>query len=287
MALAQGLVGGGGLRGTGGDGGQAYYRWRIEGAVACGSPGPNGRGSWRAKDARPPAGGGRRGGRRPGLCGERPRGACRVLGQPRFRPALPCSCIGRRGGALEPRSWGWPRASVGTATGGSLPCRRAGGPASGPGVPCRQPKAGPSAAGLPLPGLAVPHLSVVHVWAYDLMAGRTHKRAALTAAGRGRTSAPGNPPCGRGGPASPGRQVCSPASQRLFDCPQVVSRAPGRRQRAQDSPTRPRRPGMAATGHPPAPSPSPAAPEKGTATPERASTASPGDRPHRPRDPTL
>ena len=52
MVLAQGLVGGGGLRGIGGDGGQAYYRWRIEGAVACGSPGPSGRGSWRAKDAR-------------------------------------------------------------------------------------------------------------------------------------------------------------------------------------------------------------------------------------------
>ena len=70
----------------------------------------------------------------------------------------------------------------------------------------RQPKTGLSAAGGSLPDLAVPHLSVIHVWAHPVRpAGRTHKRAALAAAGRGRTSTPGNPP---DGPAFPGRQLC-------------------------------------------------------------------------------
>lgn len=42
-------------------------------------------------------------------------------------------------------------------------------------MPRRQPKAGPSAAGRPLPDLAVPHLSVVHVWAHPVrLAARTH-----------------------------------------------------------------------------------------------------------------
>ena len=64
-------------------------------------------------------------------------------------------------------------------------------------------------------------------------AGRAHPATLLTA----RRSRAGN---------------CAPCSltEGLPDCPQAVSRAPGRRQRAQGSPTRPRQPGMAAAGHP-------------------------------------
>ena len=147
-------------------------------------------------------------------------GACRVLGQP-WASAGAAVFVCRTVGVA---SWGprelWLARGLGqvTATGGSLP------------------------------DLAVPHLSVIHVWAHPVRpAGRTHKRAALAAAGR--ASTPGN---------------CAPCSltEGLPDCPQAVSRAPGRRQRAQGSPTRPRQPGTAAAGHPPAPSPSPAAPEK-------------------------
>ena len=92
---------------------------------ACGSLRPSGRGGWGGGRRSAGAGGGRRGGRQPGSWGKRPEGdlvsptrrvgavtravagcwrsrwcgACRVLGQSRFRPVLLCSCTGAAWGA--------------------------------------------------------------------------------------------------------------------------------------------------------------------------------------------
>ena len=122
---------------------QTYYRWRKEMRRRPGRPGSGGPSSWRAKTRgcggrwptwRSPtgscgkrAGGGPSGpdssaeGRHAGAAGVGGPVASGLpgVGPAPIQPALPCSCAGRGGGALEPRSCGWPRASGGTATGGS------------------------------------------------------------------------------------------------------------------------------------------------------------------------
>ena len=191
-------------------------------------------------------------------------GVCRVLGQSWLRLVLPCLCAGRSGWRPGgPASCGW-LVGLGRSrrAGGSLPCRRAWGPdglaasgrgpASGPsrgtGAPVSAAQGG-AVCGRPLPGLAVPHLSVVHVWAHPVRsARRTHKRAAP------RVHQPG-----RAGPAKP-RPVTRP--------PLHLPRQPQKRERQHprepptanpdDRPHRPRDPTLRETPTPdqePAPHP--------------------------------
>lgn len=127
-------------------------------------------------------------------------GAYRVLGQPRFHPALPCSRTRQQGRHLRPRTV---RLAHGlrqvTATGrvAALPpglgagrpaqrVERIRGGCRDTRVPCRQPKARPSAAGWPLPDPAAPSLSHIHAWAHPawMAARKPTSGRALTAAGR-------------------------------------------------------------------------------------------------------
>ena len=210
-------------------------------------------------------------------------GVCRVLGQSWLRLVLPCLCAGRSGWRPGgPASCGW-LVGLGRSrrAGGSLPCRRAWGPdglaasgrgpASGPSRGTRAPVSaaqGGAVCGRPLPGLAVPHLSVVHVWAHPVRsARRTHKRAAP------RVHQPG-----RAGPAKP-RPVTRP--------PLHLPRQPQKRERQHprepptanpdDQPHRPRDPTLRET---PTPDQEPA-PHPTTHTPTPTNpphTQTPGDR---------
>ena len=218
-------------------------------------------------------------------------GVCRVLGQSWLRLVLPCLCAGRSGWRPGgPASCGW-LVGLGRSrrAGGSLPCRRAWGPdglaasgrgpASGPsrgtGAPVSAAQGG-AVCGRPLPGLAVPHLSVVHVWAHPVRsARRTHKRAAP------RVHQPG-----RAGPAKP-RPVTRP--------PLHLPRQPQKRERQHprepptanpdDRPHRPRDPTLRET---PTPDQEPAPhPTTHTPTPQtRSGTAHHHPKPPHPHPPS-
>ena len=146
-------------------------------------------------------------------------GACRVLGQPRPRPALPCPLAGQPGRRLGSRElWGWPRALAGTATG--------------------------RVAALP-PGRDEAR----------------HTRQPLPAAGVAQ-HAPGPPSA----PPQPHRGAVRH--------PQVFSAHPCAGNAPRASPTRPRRPGLAASVPVPS-SPRPTSPRKGTATAKEGSNSKP------------
>ena len=172
-------------------------------------------------------------------------------------PAGVAVLVGRdsRGGALGGRELWGRLVGLGRSrlSAVSLPCRRVWGldglAASGWGSIWRQGARGaaPTAQGGavcgrpagPGSGCALP--TAIHVWAHPVwLAAQTHQRAALAAADRGRRVHPAIP-SDQGGPAHPGRQVCSPAS-RSCSIAYRVSRAPEDGQRTPGSPTGPCRP---------------------------------------------
>ena len=116
-------------------------------------------------------------------------GACRVLGQPWPRPALPCSFAGQLGRRFGGRElWGWPH-GLGqvTATGGSaaLPLGLGAGRPAASGRGRRPAPAGGAPgcrAGNPRTGPAAPQLPQSRLGHPVRLAARTHQRAALAAA---------------------------------------------------------------------------------------------------------
>ena len=151
--------------------------------------------------------------------------------------------------SLGPGRPGRRRAGAHLAAGGA-PGWRAGSPRRGV---CGRP-AGPGS------GCALP--AVIHVWAHPApLAARTHDGRPLRLPAAVGEDTPDNTLA-----TGVARRIragkCAPtASPRLFDCPQAVSRAPGRGQRTQGSPTGPCRPGRGRL--PVRSSPGPAAPGRG------------------------
>ena len=212
-------------RGSGGDGGRRCWCWRKEGAVACGSPRPGGLGSWRGRGRAAAGGGGQ-----PDPAGS---GRGKLPGPTRRRRAVTQA----QRVLAAPGVWGLP--AVGPAPGGG-----ASGGRKGPGCRGGNPRRGRLwPAGHSCVRLR-PICRNSRLGQRIRLAARTHKRAALAAAGRGGAKHTRNALAIGVARQTPGRQLCFKASQRLLACPTVFppTRAQTRPVAPSDAPQHPKPP---------------------------------------------